>query len=352
MKKNFTRIWWFSILILIVAGCQPTLDTPKPPTSRVLKAAIARDAPIIDGKEDDVFWQQAKPLTVKADGSELEIKAAVSEDMVYMLLSWADATNDNVDEVWEYDGSGWKKGPIDDAVAVFWNINDSVKGFNKEGCLAVCHSPETGMVIKGPLTPDGIVWPGTTQRGDIWDMSLAISNIRSAGNDYFFGVDKTYLQYPSTLQPLIRRRHDEFTAKVPFELNKSAIPGNPADFPRWMLKPGLTIDNTPYPQLDQVVEINDYSIFKAGDRIPYVIFYPLDTPWGGSRDDIKGKGFWKDGRWTVEFARKLVTGHDDDISFKVNKGDTKYFVFDVALFDRTIINHTSSGPISLEITGK
>ena len=35
----------------------------------------------------------------------------------------------------------------------------------------------------------------------------------------------------------------------------------------------------------------------------------------GSRADVSAKGRWSKGVWTIEFARKLDTGHDDDVSF-------------------------------------
>jgi len=37
----------------------------------------------------------------------------------------------------------------------------------------------------------------------------------------------------------------------------------------------------------------------------------------GSRADISARGCWREGIWTVEFARKLNTGHDDDVTFTV-----------------------------------
>ncbi len=36
----------------------------------------------------------------------------------------------------------------------------------------------------------------------------------------------------------------------------------------------------------------------------------------GSRADIRAKGTWHDGAWTIEFARRLVTGHQDDVNFR------------------------------------
>ena len=43
--------------------------------------------------------------------------------------------------------------------------------------------------------------------------------------------------------------------------------------------------------------------------------YSLRQP-ESSRADVKAKGVWKDGRWTIEFARALVTGNGDDVSFQ------------------------------------
>lgn len=351
MKKSFLLI---VIALIGLGGCKTaTRPVSNPPVERVLKTAIVSEAPKIDGLANDAAWTRAATFTAKgSSGPAVTMKAAISGDIITILLSWPDATNDNVDEVWEYDGATWKKGPIDDAVAMMWDIDGSIKGFETKGCEALCHETAQGkaMAITGPMTPEG-KWAEAGQRGDIWDMSLAISNVRGAGNDYYFGVTEVYLKHPTTVQPLIRRRHDTFTAKAPLELNEIGRDDAAGGRPLYKLKAGLTVENTPYPLLDQVEQITDYGTFKAGDRIPYILFHPLDTKWGGNRDDIKGKGVWKDGRWTVEMSRKLDTGHpENDVIFKPETGKTKYYLFDAAVFDRTIKEHTYTGPIALEIT--
>ena len=35
----------------------------------------------------------------------------------------------------------------------------------------------------------------------------------------------------------------------------------------------------------------------------------------GSRGDVRAKGVWSNGQWTIEFGRKLKTGPDDDVLF-------------------------------------
>jgi hypothetical protein len=57
----------------------------------------------------------------------------------------------------------------------------------------------------------------------------------------------------------------------------------------------------------QSVQINNYSIFKQGDEIPG---YTLHTEWNGSFADVKTKGEWKNGKWTVVVSRTLKTGND------------------------------------------
>ena len=51
----------------------------------------------------------------------------------------------------------------------------------------------------------------------------------------------------------------------------------------------------------------------------------------GSIADIKAKGVWKNGMWTLELKRKMNTGHGDDIAFK--KGQA--IKGGIAVFDRT-----------------
>ncbi|ETW96104.1 MAG: hypothetical protein ETSY1_27970 [Candidatus Entotheonella factor] len=41
-------------------------------------------------------------------------------------------------------------------------------------------------------------------------------------------------------------------------------------------------------------------------------YYPRQPQ--GSRADIRAKGRWEAGHWTIEWARKLQTGHDDDLA--------------------------------------
>ncbi|HPP56112.1 MAG TPA: ethylbenzene dehydrogenase-related protein [Anaerohalosphaeraceae bacterium] len=46
-------------------------------------------------------------------------------------------------------------------------------------------------------------------------------------------------------------------------------------------------------------------------------YYPQEP--SGSRADIRGKGQWTEGQWTLEIQRVLQTGHEDDVQFEVGQ---------------------------------
>lgn len=56
-------------------------------------------------------------------------------------------------------------------------------------------------------------------------------------------------------------------------------------------------------------------LFPANFTRQYLPRYTMQEP-EGSRGDVKGKGVWKDGYWTLECTRKLNTGHDDDLQME------------------------------------
>jgi hypothetical protein len=62
-----------------------------------------------------------------------------------------------------------------------------------------------------------------------------------------------------------------------------------------------------------------------GDIIPrYIIQQPT-----GSSSDVRAKGVWQNGAWTIELGRKLVTGNNDDIQFVT----AKKYLFGVSRYE-------------------
>jgi hypothetical protein len=79
---------------------------------------------------------------------------------------------------------------------------------------------------------------------------------------------------------------------------------------------------------EQGVEIDwDKADFRSGAELPGEL---VTSKMEGDSADVQGKGLWKDGIWTLEFARKLVTTSEKDVQFDDLK---KIFHFGIAVFD-------------------
>ena len=60
------------------------------------------------------------------------------------------------------------------------------------------------------------------------------------------------------------------------------------------------------------------------------------APFVGDRGDIASRSAYRNGTWTGEFARKLVTGSQFDVQF--NNLSRPYY-FGVAIFDNAQVRH-------------
>lgn len=80
-----------------------------------------------------------------------------------------------------------------------------------------------------------------------------------------------------------------------------------------------------------------------GDRVPQ---YLPGVP-SGSAADVRAKGTWADGWWTVEFERGLDTGHPDDTTFDPKRS----YRIAVAAHDRTGDMDKASGVVELSFGG-
>jgi hypothetical protein len=130
-----------------------------------LTAVKTAQPPKLEALATDPAWARAPELRVKLSNganfskgaTEARLKAAYTSDTLYVLLQYADPTESvqRSPYVKQADGS-WKKlaDPNDkggdnnkfyeDKVAFIWNINNSIKGFDRLGCFATCHAGEEG----------------------------------------------------------------------------------------------------------------------------------------------------------------------------------------------------------------
>ncbi|MBI5876541.1 MAG: ethylbenzene dehydrogenase, partial [Chloroflexi bacterium] len=72
------------------------------------------------------------------------------------------------------------------------------------------------------------------------------------------------------------------------------------------------------------------------------------APFAGDRGEISAASTWKDGKYTVVFSRKLVTGSKTDVQF--DKLDGTYS-FGLAMFDNAQVRHAfNNGALTLQFS--
>jgi hypothetical protein len=208
-----------------------------------------------------------------------------------------------------------------------WPIDNSIKGFAKEGCAALCH-------LDQKPKPYGNKYTNTEgEIGDIWHMKLARTGMP------FGYADDQYVDHTrwSEQTPNAGRKNDpgmpggEYNAfnlvsGKPQYMNRDARPAN-AGGTYWIRRG----DEVPF----------DDSKFKPGDEVASFIVNPPQ----GDRGDVKVAVTWKDGVYTSVVQRKLVTGGKFDVQFR-DLGARYGFGF--AAFDNAQVRHaTTDDPLYL-----
>lgn len=327
-----------STLGLVSAGCA-NFETITPAGPPVVKAARVTAGPKVDGL-DDAVWKQAPVTKVKIiqTGENVDVQALYTKDRVYVRAHYPDSTHDYIDRPWIFDGAKWKQQGQQDSLAFVWNINDSLHGFNEHGFSILTQGLEENrhpweIYIEGGNAAKAPAW-FAAQKADFWSTGLQLP----------YGKAEDWALRPQRLLPsgadwIIRlvNQHDQYPGEAPWVLNKTVDWSRPV----WILKPGLTLEEDPYPVQADLVDIDGHTPV-AGERQPFVVYRSRQARWGGSKDDVDGAEHWAGGFWTVEMGRPLNTGHDDDIQFA--PGQNKTYTFGL-LVRRRGSRYEPTGPI-------
>lgn len=242
-------------------------------------AAVKVDkAPAVDGKADDDAWKAAKAYTIKVDkpkrilepGKEVTLKVAHDGSSIYVLCEWADKKKNDQHESWAWDegkAKYEKSGFMEDEFFVAFQLEGS---FN------------ANMTV------------GIDAKWDVWQWQAARTDPTG------FARDKIHV----------------YTHTKPDDPLLAARSRQDSDDKEWWM---LLLDDAGKPPAKAV----DAPKAKGKDTLPTFV---TQTP-EGSAADVRAKGTWKEGRWTVEFSRKLDTGAKDDRKFDL--GDAVLFAVGV-----------------------
>lgn len=319
---------------------------PGNPSDRTLVAAEAAIAPTLDGKADDAAWRAAQPLAFTVYGgrnfagtgeTRVTMKAVTRGESIYFLIQYADPTESLRRGPYQKQADGsWKKvkDPADkggddnafyeDKWSIIWNINDSIAGFNENGCAVFCHAGEEGKPFGNKYTAA----PG--ELGDMWHHKGSRSGV-------FGQVDDQYVD------------HTRFDPVKSPNAGRKGDPGGP-DYkafnlvggkPEFMAKGAKAANRGGTYFVRDGEQVAFVDSFSAGDELASYVAYPLV----GDRGDIKVAYRWADGKYTFEVQRKLVTGSKYDVQFDT-KGKPYHFGF--AAFDNAQVRHAmASGSYKL-----
>lgn len=224
---------------------------------KVVTAVKARTVPLIDGVVDEKIWGDAPEVVVRDDiaGIDVRLRALYTGSYIFFLASFPDQDESRLHKPW------------------VWN--------EAREMYEVGRQREDGFIFK-------------------WSLS---------GND-------------ATLSLRAARPHQ---ADIWFWKANRTDPGGFAD-DKYQI---LGSERCRRCKKISCAEGGDLYLQRIGDKgsAAYRIVVPTDdegeivsqfdsNPPSKSRADIRAKGKWRDGMWTVEFSRALDTGNDDDIAFK------------------------------------
>jgi hypothetical protein len=311
MRKQ--KIYGFAICFILTLGVLIVFSSHEA-IAAAKQSVTATKIKTAPAGYDDPAWQKATAVNVHFEGKEIfagkktsvTTKAVYTDQEIYFLFTWDDATKSVTKGTWLYDGQNWnhQKGN-EDRISLLFEIN-RINNFATKGCAVLCHVPEGAANAK-----DGkFGTKSAAEKGDLWHWKAARSDPAGFADD-------TWVTMISEKKG--GRKGDAGKGGDTKNMTEDKSK------PKYMLASGKKLAKNDILMASHAIEITDYSVFKAGDALTYRM---PKTP-QGSRADIKALTHYADGTWTVMLYRQLETGNDDDVAFNPRK---KYN-FAMALFD-------------------
>jgi hypothetical protein len=262
------------------------------PQSEELVCAKVSKLPAIDGKADDDAWKAAKELSANMGepnenpSKKVSLKAVHDVDSIAFLMVWEDPDRSDAHSPFVWKDSAYEADDekVEDRCSI---------AFEMEGKF------------------DSDMKAGIESKWDVWEWCAARANNG-------FGFDRTHI-YSKTPPP------------APIKARRlTSADGSLIHF--W------------HPH-DEGTPCFKTITAPEAKGAPVILQHQPQTP-TGSAADVAAKGDWANGKWTVEFKRKLSTGHKDDTVLAAGKT----LGIAVATFDKAEkSDHTVSKVITLKI---
>lgn len=241
---------------LLAMGLTLTQSVSTADAVRTLSAQWTPTAPVVDGDGSDTVWRAAHPMTVtdRVAGIPIELTVLYDAQDIYLRAVFPDPQEDRSHKgyIWDPGAGRYRTGPSrEDTLVLKWAMD--------------------------PAVSDLSLQTEQSYRADIWYW-------KAGRTDPVGYADDKYQTYSRSQMPQAMQL--SAPSGLTFFLRRSGDQGEGA------------------------YRAVTYVEF-AGERMPkFVNQEPT-----GSRADIRAKGRWRDGYWTIEFSRRLDTGHADDVAF-------------------------------------
>ena len=234
------------------------LLAPRVYAEQELPCNAVAEAPVIDGQLNDAAWSSVTAITTRdvVAGIEHQLRCVVHGERLYVSVQFPDADENREHKtlIWDAERKGYRIGPQrEDTFVIKWNME--------------------------PLPVDLSLSADEPYTADIWFW-------KSVRTDPVGFADDKVQTY--TRQPARKARKLLSRSAQTFYLSRRGDAGRAAYANR---------------------DVTDF----VGDAVDG---YDVAPP-SGSRSDVRARGQWHDGRWTIEFARDFVTGHPDDVQFEL-----------------------------------
>ena len=238
---------------------------------QVINSYKTLQSPLVDGIAADAAWKNAAAVTTFDPIAQVEItiKSVYDDTNLYFLVSYPDQDESRQHKSWIWDKEEkiYKEGPDREDVFVFkWKLNDTIKDLS--------------------------IFSDEPYEADVWFWKACRTDPQGFADDKI----QRLFTYPT-----------KDTLEVTSRSGKKMHIQRQGDKGKSTYKTKILID-------------------YEGDVVPR---FNLRQP-EASRADIKAKGVWKDGYWTIEFARALVTGNADDVNFTSLE---KFYGFGVSRYE-------------------
>jgi hypothetical protein len=249
----------FSVFIIVISlACSQGVKA-----EQVVKSQKTSQSPQIDGLETEDTWENVLPVTTFDPIAQIkiDIKSVYTDTTIFFLVSFPDKdeSRQHRNWIWNKEQKMYEEGPQREDVFVFkWMLGDTTK--------------DLSIFSDEPYVADIWYWKAvrTDPQGFADDKIQRLSNYRTK--------DSFEITSKSGKKMYIRRQGDAGRSSYKTEI---------------------------------YIDYQGDIVHRYTSRQPQ-----------SSRADVKAKGVWKDGRWTIEFARDLITGNDDDVNFQ--NLDTSY----------------------------